>query len=281
MLIVIFAQYIEIRETSAARERQRTLQAAAERELLAAERERQLAAVSAERRAVERSQADLEAEREEIEQRERELREALEHALEQQQQVGDIVSELFRVPDELIQELLQQRDSDAGARSAAEIESLKQAFREFGQLRGVAAVKHLLTYEELRKRCDIWEIYITAEGIAIFDAGDASKQFRFREADADSGGPRTRAEIRAEDETAAQKFADRIFDFYKTLPQSKSVVIMLLSYSKTTSYNWRRPAILGLSKAADRMRADSSGRTRFEYALLGTVDPPSPETRPQ
>ena len=281
MLIVIFAQYIEIRETSAARERQRAVQAAADREAVAAEREQHLAALSSEREELERRRAEFDAERDEIAQREAELSEALRHALEQQKQIGDIVAELFHVPDALIQELLQQRDSDPAARSAAEVESLKQAFRELGELRGAEALKHLLTYEELRKRCDIWEIYITEEGVAIFDAGEASKQFRFREAEAAARGPRTRAEIREEDEEAAQRFADRIFDFYKTLPQSKSVVIMLLSYSKSTSYNWRRPAILGLSKAADRMRTDSNGRTRFEYALIGPVDPPSDVSRSQ
>ena len=275
MLIVIFAQYVEMWETEAARDKQRASEAVRDREALATESARSRSELSSEREALDRDRASFAAQQDETQQREEELRGALDHAIDQQRQIGDIVSELYQVPDDLVQQLIPQQSSDAGDRSDAENENLKKAFRELAALRGVNAVKHLLTYQELRKRCDIWEIYITAEGVAVFDAGTASKQFRYRDAMSLDAGSRTRSQIRAEDEAAAERFAQQLFDFYKTLPQSKSVVILLLSYSKTTSYNWRRPAILGLAKAADRMRTDSDGRSRFEYALIGPVDAPA------
>lgn len=271
LLIVIFAQYMEVQETASqnqAEVRQRAEAQLAVQELRHAEK---LAELGEEQQQVRQQQAGLDEARQKFVQRERDIRDALRVVLERQREVGDIVAQLFQVPEELVDDLLNPRDLGAHARSDEELAELRTAFRDLAKLRGTEAMKHLLTYQELRKRCDIWEIYISQQGLVTVDAAAQSKRFRFRRLE-DSALRQTGEEIEQKNRDAAERFADYIFEFYKTLPQTKGVVIILLSYDEQTNYHWRRPALVGLSLAADRMRADSNGRTRFEYAVIGPID---------
>ncbi|HAW28849.1 MAG TPA: hypothetical protein DCY03_12135, partial [Planctomycetaceae bacterium] len=70
-------------------------------------------------------------------------------------------------------------------------------------------VKHFLTYDELTKRSDIWELYLTENGVFRLKIGAKSTDFR-----ADT----------------SQDFVDRFYAVYKTVPQPKSLVIILFSY---------------------------------------------------
>ena len=99
----------------------------------------------------------------------------------------------------------------------------------------------------MRKRCDIWEIYINDTGMAVFSGSGQTHTFRAE---------------------TAQEFAAEIYERYKTLPQPKSLVIMLLSYGDVKASIYEA-AIDGLPVVAERMRTDQSGRSRFEYAVLG------------
>ncbi|MDA0282836.1 MAG: hypothetical protein O3B86_05730, partial [Planctomycetota bacterium] len=120
-------------------------------------------------------------------------------------------------------------------------------FRSFSEQKPGESVRHLLTFEEMRKRCDIWEIYINDTGMAVFSGSGQTHTFRAE---------------------TAQEFAAEIYERYKTLPQPKSLVIMLLSYGDVKASIYEA-AIDGLPVVAERMRTDQSGRSRFEYAVLG------------
>ena len=257
LLIVIFAQYMEVRETSLRAETQVERQATAE---IAAVRRQH---ADDERRLDEARTRVAELE-ERLGQRQAELASEVQDLLERQEQIGDLVAEMFRVPDAVIESTLKSLAATDQPRSPEELEQLRTQFRELAARRGHEAVKHLLTHAELRKRVDIWEIYIDRSGIVRLNTGDRVQQFRFDvELEAASAGEQQRQSDRA-----AGRFADRLFDIYKSLPQPKSVVILLFSYGNIP-YGVRKPAFDGLRLAADRMRTDSNGRSRFEYATLG------------
>ncbi|HEX6986337.1 MAG TPA: hypothetical protein VF170_13225 [Planctomycetaceae bacterium] len=242
LLIVIFAQYLEVRQ-QAGRETVRLERRIAERER---EVERRLSA----------AEAELAAERGRLAARERsldaetaELRTRLGDVVEQQRRAAELVAELFDVPQELVDEALAPLPPGVPPRSAADIERLRQQFQELAELRGAEVVEHLFSYDELRKRADIWTLRIRATGEIVFSTGDRTQSFR--------------AATRAE-------FASRLFDRYKTLPQPKGLVVLLVSYGDARA-DVRQAVLDGLPEAVRLMREDRLGRTQFEYAVLGFV----------
>lgn len=256
LLIVIFAQYMEVRQqTVAAGDEASRKLAAAEQQIahanraLAAERETSDAWRELQERLDEsdREKAQLSEQARQLQQQTVALEQSLEQAAAQRDLVGRLATELFKLPDDLIDQQLLSKDPDVLKKSPEQLDALREKFRQLGQQQASDMVKHLLTYEELRKRCDIWDLYIDENGNVLFEAGEQAHRFRAETAEA---------------------FATRLFESYKSLPEPKSLVIILLSYGNTRAV-WRKAARDGLREAATRMRADAGGQTRFEYAVLG------------
>jgi hypothetical protein len=172
---------------------------------------------------------------------------ALERADAQQRVLGELLVELFQLPADQVAAVLDPARDPPLAASPAEVERLRSTFREFAENSPGAMIRHLLTYEEIRKRCDLWDLFIDAEGIATLDTGGTQVRFRVQ--------PET--------------FEEDLFRRYKSLPQAKDLVILLLSVDRRSEREFVQPVRTALPHVVDRMRADSGGRTRFEYADLG------------
>ena len=108
-------------------------------------------------------------------------------------------------------------------------------------------MEHLLTFHELRKRCDLWDLYIQDDGLIVLTVNGQ------------------RQALRAEDATT---FADRVFEAYKALPQPKSLVLILVSYGDAR-LGVRQAVLDGLPGALERIRADDESRSRYDFAVLG------------
>lgn len=239
LLIVIFAQYLEMRETAARAGRLLRRQADEELGHMRAELARERASAERLVRLHQESQQQALA-------RQQELAAAWEHALRQQERFGDAVAEAFQVPEELLQQAIGAREPD-GPRSPEETRRLREAFRDVARQRGRQVLRHFLMFDEMQKRCDIWEIYIAENGLIHVDA--AGRTFQFR---AETPG----------------EFSSRLFERYKSLPDVKRMVIILFSYGNAQAVV-RRAAQEGLRNAMSRMQSDAAGQTRFEYADLG------------
>lgn len=268
LLIVIFAQYMEVQNATQQSE------VDSSNRITAAERQLQAAADSLEalraghlldQEALKRSEQqndDLGQQNNKL-QREygkelTELKEELRLAMQQRDLVGELVVELFQIPDETVEQALKPRTSTETVRTREEIEKLRETFRAMAKKHDREMVKHLLTHEELRKRCDIWDIYINQQGVIFWDTGRHTHEFRAR---------------------TSSQFEQEVFKLYKTLPQPKSLVIMLLSWGYAKK-EVRQAVEKGLPGLASRMREDSNQEIRFEYAILGYIsherraDPP-------
>ncbi len=253
LLIVIFAQFLEVKETTATQEQQATVQisdttselerARAELADLQSQTKQAQAELDAARQALTDEQLSADALRLERDT----LEEALAKASEQRDTIASLMPELFDLPEETVQELIRTRTPENVRLTPEQVQRLREEFREFAQKKPGEAVRHLLTFEEMRKRCDIWELYVEGSGKTVFSAGERTFEFRA--------------------ETAAQ-FQRELFENYKSLPQPKSLVILLLSYGDVKASIYQA-AIDGLPRAAEQMRTDQSGRSRFEYAILG------------
>jgi myosin heavy subunit len=262
LLIVIFAQYMEVQDTTEHRANESTAQLTETQTTLSATEQQLQQAMQAHDRSVD----ELEVARERFAKLESESRKssdefasnklALEKSLDQARQQRDLVGklsvELFQLPEQSVRDVIRERMRDEPFLSEQEIEQLLEQYQEMSQQRGSQMVKHLLTYEELRKRCDIWQVYVAGNGKASFTANDQTSEFR-------SGSP--------------DDFAIKMFARYKALPQPKSLVIILLSHGNLSLERYDSVTI-GLTMATERMRTDSNGRTRFEYANLGYESSP-------
>lgn len=271
LLIVIFAQFMDTQETTA-RIEQRAEQQVEQAEQKA-EKLSELS-VSAQQKIEEYSDRDLQAQRDaakmknaftEMKQRmqtmqqlsekeNQELSGQLERAREQRDRVAEMVQLLFQLPDQIIDPLLKSKADPDSEKTKAEIEQIKKQLQELAGGKAEDVVKHFLTYDELTKRSDIWELYLTENGVFRLTIGDQTTDFR-----ADS----------------TEAFVDRFYAIYKTVPQPKSLVIILFSYGDAKA-STRFAATQGLPLISERMRADSSGRTRYEYAVMGFA-PEKPE----
>tara|TARA_R110002111_G_scaffold262860_1_gene341949 strand:- start:63600 stop:64475 length:876 start_codon:yes stop_codon:yes gene_type:complete len=271
LLIVIFAQFMDTQETTARieqRAEQQVQQADQKLEQLSAISEsalqkiKDLSALNLQTRrdALKAAETAIEMEQRTralqqlSEKKNQELTEQLKGAQAQRDLVAELVQQLFQLPDQIIDPLLKSKAEPDSEKTKAEIERIKQQLQELAGAKAEDVVKHFLTYDELTKRSDIWELYLTENGIFRLKIGKQTTDFR-----ADS----------------AAAFVDRFYAIYKTVPQPKSLVIILFSYGDAKA-SVRFAATQGLPLIAERMRADSSGRTRYEYAVMGFA-PEKPE----
>lgn len=217
MLIVIFAQYLAMRDQSQ-HDEARASQAISEVE------------VARTALADQRREAELMTEK----------------ALDQRDLVGQLASELFNLPDETVAKLLRQRFRDDAPPSDEEIAMIQEEFRRLKGRRGQEIVKHLMTFNEIRKRCEVWELHVAESGVTSLKTPEEQTEFRA--------------------ETPAV-FATKLANF-RTRKEARNLVLVLLTYGDVTAPIYEA-ALTGLPLAIERMQLEAAGRTRFEYGVLG------------
>lgn len=161
--------------------------------------------------------------------------------------IGEMVAEMFQIPDAAVEQLFQQKNVAGPGPSASDRTQLQQRLKNLSGGSANRVIDHLLAFGEMRKRIDLWELYLSETGELTFQAGDRKHTFR-----ADNPAD----------------FATHLFDLYKTLPESKSMVLILFSYGDAR-FKPLKAALDGLQDSLERMRVDSASRARFEYAVLG------------
>ncbi|MCX7395142.1 MAG: hypothetical protein NTW75_13575 [Planctomycetales bacterium] len=166
------------------------------------------------------------------------------------QPLGRIFGELFRLPESTIQKIAQRRGQDEAGLSSSDISALQKEFQSLAVASGDQVVDHLLTFVEMKKRFDVWEIYLQENGTLIVTADPHQKRLQ-------TGVIET-----------TTLFSDELFKLYKSFPESKSVVLILVSYGEAR-WTHREAVIKGLPRVSERMQSDCGGTTRFEYAVLG------------
>ncbi|MSR56369.1 MAG: hypothetical protein EXS05_01690 [Planctomycetaceae bacterium] len=240
LLIVMFSQYLEVQIVA----EQQTERMAAEQQASTADRETL-------RERLNEMQRQLQA----WEDQQRRLDKT---ETEQLEQLGRVFGELFHLPESTIRKIVKQRNQDQAGLSLGEATALKQELQSLAAARGDQIVDHLLTYVEMKKRFDVWELYLQENGAISVTAGTHQKRVQ-------TGIVET-----------PQQFSDELFKIYKSFPQTKSIVLILVSYGDSRLLH-RTAVIKGLPMVAERMRADSNGAARFEYAVLGYRPAGAPE----
>lgn len=219
LLIVLFMQFLDMRQKSTSLEAQATASAASVEEMQA-----QL------------SQAQRDSDR---------IQE--EHAA-----IARTLSEVFKLtPAETKTFLAEMKPAGATGPTAAAQTRLKQLAAGSPE----PILQHLLTYDEIRKRCDVWELFIDGQNVAHLDTGERERELRVNLNDAED------AEI--------ERFGVELEAIYRSLPQPKHLVILMLSYDRDARLTVTTGVTKALPQMVNRLNTASSGLTRFEYADMG------------
>jgi len=257
LLIIVFAQYLEVREHQQvkATEQQAALVDLAETrarlKALLAEEELLRLQMESERGRREAAESDVLSEQQKL----KLSQSSLEKALAQQQVLARLMSEIFQIPAREVDRLLASARVPALEQSPAEMSRVKEQFQELSQQRRGKMIEYLLTYDEIRKRCDVWEMHIDANSVATLTAGDRTTRIRIP--------------TLANDDVDINQFNAEVYHWYRSLPQPKSLVIILMTYDRASRIAVMESIRKGLPVLLARMHADHSGQVRFEYADLG------------
>jgi hypothetical protein len=257
LIIVVFAQYLDVgqrsRDAMARGEAEmRELRAEVDslRETRRTEAE-SLAAKEAERKTLERDLATLTTARDRLRDR----------ALELERMADDVRDDLRVAGDVLVGVMDRNRDEIETlirANKAADQTAAKEELDRLAAGRSAAAARHLMTWGELRKRVDLWQIHMGDDGVANFRTTDRTLRFRAK--------------------TSTQFEAEMVRGF-RELPQQKILVLMLLSWGDVDLAT-RNAATQGLERVAIRLREETDRRSRFDLAVLGFL-PDGPDFLPK
>ena len=148
---------------------------------------------------------------------------------------------------------------------AADAAAVERRIAELKAEKGFEVLRFLVGYEELLKRAEVWTLHVRRGGFVALSTG------------AGPGGGRVellRLEARGQ-AARADEFVRKLFAAYKTLPQPKGLVILLVSFDRAATAGVYQPVLDGLGEAVRRLELDQAGRTQFEFAVLGAAPEPA------
>ncbi|MEZ6055881.1 MAG: hypothetical protein R3C01_04175 [Planctomycetaceae bacterium] len=261
LLIVIFAQYMEVagREDSV---KQQAVEARSIADTTSAELDR-LQSENADLQARLQDQQKLTQaigeERSVVEAREREALQALRQTLINEQILGALMTDLFHIPAETINEVVDPKRQPPISDSPQDLKRLREQFQQMAQQSPWQAVKHLLAFEEVKKRCDFWFIHLPEESnVLLVNAGNDQHRFIPRKGDNSL--------------VDAADAEERLYLLFRSLPQPKGLVIVLYSHHRRAILSAADPLGAAIQRAIQRLRVDDNGRTRYEFSSLGITD---------
>lgn len=256
LFIVLYAQYIDLQEATrreisqATNQREQALVAEREADKLRTDALSQLSDLTTklERAEVERRRLsrELELARAETE-KEGQAREELEKlAARDRQVIGQLVQNVLRINQDVIYDALQ------GA-PATDRQRLKDSFEAMRDKSAAAVIHHLRATEELKKRADLWEVYIGDDNLVRLTlVGDVVAE---------------NVQVVAPDQ-----LTNTLAELARQRGEPKSLVILLLSWS-----NADRRTRDSVRRAVDNlvtvMKAEWPGK-RIEVAPLGYTPVP-------
>ena len=243
LLIVIFAQYMDVRHTGAQQEnwfRNEAEQLVEEAQNDAQREQQQRIALQSE---IDRMKQKLAT----IEDAGEQLRRNRDDLARQRQILGQFVAKTLSLSDEAVEKLMQRESFKDDTELARTIESFsKQSAGE--------AVRHVLSYSEVLKRCDLWEFYVDysvaeKKHRLIFKSGDEQKIWLKSNID---------------------DFESQFVSYIRQRPQPKSLVIILsgfiyedLTYADQLAY--RRL----LEQSVFDLNTAAGGQSRYYFTDLG------------
>lgn len=232
LLIVIFAQFMEVQQTVQSGERQlRDQQQALQQDY--DQRRQDLESAHA------ATEEALEASRQRY-------AEQIQSIMDQHRQAASTLSETFDLPQRLIEEALQLQS----AGQTGDAERMQQAAAQLQQLlqsRDAELLQFMIRYDEMQKHVSVWELHLLDNGQALFSDGKLTRRLSF---------------------DSAEEFSARCFEVSKAFEEPRPLTLILMTYGDTQA-GIRRNAVTGFPDLIHRLREDTDGTRWFDYSLMG------------
>ena len=239
LLIVIFAQYMEVQQNQT-ESQQRVTSELEELQQARDELEQTL----------QQRKADLEAQyastQQEVNQQRAEYDRRFQNILDQHQQAGETLAETFQLPGELLEKILKMR-TNPDARDAQQIREASKRVRELLESRGGRFIEFVVRLDEMQKHVSVWEVHLQQNGKALLTDGQQQVTVDF---------------------SSEVEFVEAVYRASKSFTEPKTLVILLLSYGDT-QFGLRRRATAAMPELMEQLRSDAGGTHWYDYSLLG------------
>lgn len=243
LLIVIFAQYMDVRHAGARQEdwfeneKQQVVAEAA----LRADKEAEL------RRQAEVKLTFAEEQIESLQNAEDVKKELVEDLKNQRELLSEFINQALKVSPEMVDQMLAQS-------KLADDENFRETIKQLREAAMGEALQHAVSYHELLKRCDIWEFFLDNA------AGQGTSRIVFR-----ANGDREEWTVR--DVIA---FRQKLKADLRSRPQPKSLVIVLSGFlDQQLTRGQRDDFRLLLDETFRELTVESGGQTRYYHRDLG------------
>jgi hypothetical protein len=253
LLIVIFAQFMEVRETT---EQQETL---ASQKIASAVEDLDTAQAE-----LDKITDELEAKREELQDLatsskkaiddKNTLRKALETVQNERDAIAGLFPELFNVDEETMQKFIREREVEGVRLTKEQLQELRNEFRRLAVITPAKAAEHLMTYAELKKRVDIWRLHVDADQSTTLTVGKNTIKFRALTADL---------------------FEQEMIERIRGLPQPKSTVLLMVTFDNI-GLKLHQQVLDGVTAATIRLNRLTNSSV-FHTAIIGLSVPESEE----
>lgn len=239
LLIVIFAQYMEVQQTAESAQsdlQQQKQQLVQQFNDGKAELERQRMELQ---QRVSKQSASLTETREQYSKQ-------FESIISQHHQAGQTLAEALNLPGTVMEEILQLR-TDENRTDASNLEKAAERLKKLLPERGQELLQFILRYDEMQKHVSVWELHIQDNGQAVFSDGEQNQIVSFG---------------------TQEEFVSRAFQSSKSFTEPKPLVIILLTYGDTQAGQLNR-AVNGMPELMEQLRRDAGNTRWFDFSLMG------------
>lgn len=239
LLIVIFAQSMEVRQQSSRLQKELEAERAKVAEQFD-QREKQFVAkqVIADRQLKQQEDA--------LDQTRENYARQFQSIVKQQQQAGEALAKALNLPGTVMQQVLKLRSSNRPSEARA-LEDAMQQMSQMVNSREEELLQFLLRFDEMQKHVSIWELYLQENGKAILTDGEQSAVVSF---------------------SKGEEFVLQAVQESKAFAEPKPLVIVLLSYGDAQA-GQRRRLIESMPQFLNQLRTDSGNVRWFDYSLMG------------
>ena len=205
------------------------------------------AQASAERNAVEARARELEIRhRERSDRLTQELNQRVDLLNQRQRRTNQQLADTFDIPRQLIDEVARLRETGQ-AREAQRIEAASSRVQQLLRARGNELSQLLVRVDEMQKHVTFWEAHLMANGRVQLSDGQQIRTISFVD---------------------ESEFILRTFQASKSLPEPRTLVLILLTYGDTQA-RFRRDAVAGMPRLTEQLRRDAGNTRWYDYSLLG------------
>jgi len=232
LLIVIFAQYMEVQQAAESSDAQIQQQQTQLEEQFEQRRQQLEAAHSATMKSLEQSRISYS--------------EKFKNILDQQHQAGATLAKTFNLPGRAMEEALRLRTAGKGT-DADRLEQAVSQLQELLESRSEELLRFMIRYDEMQKHVSVWELHLLDNGQAMFTNGKLSQRLSF---------------------ASASEFSTACFEASKAFEEPRPLTLILMTYGDTQA-GVRRNAVDGFPELVQRLREDTDGTRWFDYSLMG------------